>query len=76
MTGKEFTKTVEALEEEADHGRLSNAEVIMFMDNCTVEACTSKGSSSLSPKLHGLVVWLFALMSKVGVNLKCPMHVA
>ena len=36
----------------------------MFNYNSTVEACAAKGSSSL-PKLLELVVWLFALMSKV-----------
>ncbi|KAI2498994.1 hypothetical protein MHU86_15498 [Fragilaria crotonensis] len=52
---KEFTNVVEALEEEGDEGNLDNAEVFMFTDNSTVEACVSRGSSS-SPKLLELVV--------------------
>ena len=71
---KEFTNIVEALEEEAELGHLTNSEVFMFTDNSTVEGCAAKGSSS-SPKLLGLVVRLFALTSKVGVKVNV-FHVA
>jgi hypothetical protein len=39
---KEFTNIVESLEEEAESGQLDKAEVFMFTDNATVEACASK----------------------------------
>ena len=71
---KEFTNIVESLEEEAELGDLADAEVFMFTDNSTVEACAAKGSSS-SPKLLSLVVRLFALTSKVGVKVNV-FHVA
>ena len=71
---KEFTNIVEALEEEAELGHLSNAEVFMFTDNSTVESCVAKGSSS-SPKLLGLVVRLMALTSRSGVKINV-FHVA
>jgi hypothetical protein len=65
---KEFTNVVEALEEEGKEGNLKNAEVFMFTDNSTVEACVSRGSSS-SEKLLRLVVRLQALSLKVGINI-------
>ncbi len=71
---KEFTNIVESLEEEAKLGHLVNAEVVMFTDDSTVEACATKGSSS-SPKLLALVVRLFALTSKVGIKVNV-VHVA
>ena len=43
---KEFSNVVESLEEEAETGNLNHAEVFMFTDNSTVEACSFKGSSS------------------------------
>jgi hypothetical protein len=43
---KEFSNVVEALEDEADNGNLVDSEVFMFTDNSTVEACSTKGSSS------------------------------
>jgi hypothetical protein len=71
---KEFSNIVESLEDEAGDGNLTNAEVFMFTDNATVEACASNGSSS-SPKLLNLVVRLHALTSKVGVKINI-FHVA
>jgi hypothetical protein len=52
---KEFQNQVEALEEEAREGHLTNAMVFFFTDNSTVEACLYKGNSS-SPKLFKLMV--------------------
>jgi hypothetical protein len=52
---KEFENQVEALEEEAAEGSLTNALVYFFTDNSTVEACLYKGNSS-SVKLFKLMV--------------------
>ena len=71
---KEFSNIVESLEDEASLDHLRNAEVFMFTDNSTVEACVAKGSST-SPKLLSLVVRLLALTSKVGVKINI-IHVA
>lgn len=71
---KEFTNIVESLEEEAESGHLDKAEVFMFTDNATVEACASNGSSS-SPKLLKLVIRLHVLTSRVGVKFNI-FHVA
>lgn len=57
---REFTKLVEALEEEAKAGQLKDALVFMFTDNSTVEAAIYSGSSS-SVRLHALVVRFLAL---------------
>ena len=71
---KEFTNVVESLEEEGEQGNLNHAEVFMFTDNSTVEACVSRGSSS-SPKLLSLVVRLQALSLKVGIRINV-FHIA
>lgn len=72
---KEFSNVVESLEEEAEEGNLKDAEVFMFTDNTTVEACAEKGSSS-SKKLLGLIVRLQALSTQVlGVKIHI-FHVA
>ena len=47
----EFTNIVESLEDEGNMGNLINAEVFMFTDNSTVEACTDKGLSTSSKLL-------------------------
>jgi hypothetical protein len=71
---KEFSNVVEALEDEAESGNLIDTEVFMFTDNATVEACSSKGSSS-SPKLLQLIIRLRALSTKFGFKLHI-FHVA
>ncbi len=71
---KEFTNVVEALEEEAEAGRLDHSEVFMFTDNATVEACSFKGLSS-SPKLLLLIIRLKKMATKRGVQLHV-FHVA
>jgi hypothetical protein len=52
---KEFENQVEALEQEATEGNLTNALVYFFTDNSTVESCLYKGNSS-SVKLSRLMV--------------------
>jgi hypothetical protein len=52
---KEFENQVEALEQEAEEGNLTNAMVFYFTDNSTVESCLHKGNSS-SIKLFKLMV--------------------
>ena len=52
---KEFENQVEALEQEARDGNLTNATVYFFTDNSTVESCLYKGNSS-SIKLFRLMV--------------------
>jgi hypothetical protein len=71
---KEFANVVAALEDEAKEGHLDGAEVFMFTDNSTVEACAVKGTSS-SPKLLSLVVQLRAMTTRYGVKLHI-FHVA
>ena len=39
---KEFTKVVEALEEEASEGNIQDSKVFMFTDKSTVESCVSR----------------------------------
>lgn len=63
---REFCNVVEALEEEANLGNLSQSEVFMFTDNSTVESCSVKGSSS-SPKLLSLIIRLRALTTRHGI---------
>ena len=65
---KEFANVVAALEDEAKEGNLEGAEVFMFTDNSTVEACAVKGTSS-SPKLLALVVKLRSMTTLYGVKL-------
>jgi hypothetical protein len=65
---KEFTNVVEAMEEEGADGGLLETEVFMFTDNATVEACSTKGSSS-SPKLLDLVIRLKAMTTAYGVKI-------
>jgi hypothetical protein len=43
---KDFENQVEALEEKASKGNLTNASVYFFIDNSTVESCLCKGNSS------------------------------
>ena len=71
---KEFINAVGSLEEEAREGNLGDAEVFMFTDNSTVEACSQKGSLSL-PKLLSLIVRLRSMATRYNewVNL---FHVA
>jgi hypothetical protein len=71
---KEFTNVVESLEEEGNEGNLANAEVFMFTDNSTVEACAEKGSSS-SRKLLDLIIRLQALSTRLGIRIHI-FHVA
>jgi hypothetical protein len=71
---KEFSNVVEALEDEAGSGNLTETEVFMFTDNSTVEACASKGSST-APKLLGLIIRLRALAIRCGFKLHI-FHVA
>lgn len=71
---KEFSNVVEALEDEAVNGNLVETEVFMFTDNATVEACSTKGSSS-SPKLLGLIIRLRAMATRSGIKLHI-FHVA
>ena len=71
---KEFSNVVDALEDEATSGKLQDTEVFMFTDNATVEACSTKGSSS-SPKLLGLIIRLKALSTGFGFKLHI-FHVA
>ena len=71
---KEFTNVVESLEEEGKEGNLANAEVFMFTDNATVEACAEKGSST-SRKLLELIIRLQALATRLGVRIHI-FHVA
>jgi hypothetical protein len=52
---KEVKNQVEALEQEATDGNLTNAMVYFFTDNSTVESCLYKGNSS-SRKLFKLMV--------------------
>ena len=52
---KEFANVVAALEDAAKERNLEGAEVFMFTNNSTVEACAVKGTST-SPKLLALVV--------------------
>ena len=59
---------VAALEDEAREGNLEGAEVFMFTDNSTVEACAVKGTSS-SPKLLELVVKLRSMTTMYGIKL-------
>ena len=65
---KEFANVVAALEDEAREGNLEGAEVFMFTDNSTVEACAVKGTSS-SPKLLELVVKLRSMTTMYGIIL-------
>jgi hypothetical protein len=65
---KEFSNVVDALEDEATSGKLQDTEVFMFTDNATVEACSTKGSSS-SPELLGLIIRLKALSTGFGFKL-------
>jgi hypothetical protein len=71
---KEFTNVVEALEEEGAEGNLVNAEIFMFTDNSTVEACASKGSST-SKKLLDLIIRLQTLTTRLGIRIHI-FHVA
>ena len=65
---------VESLEEEAEEGNLEDAEVFMFTDNSTVEACAQKGSST-SPKLLALIVRLRSMATRYNVRVNV-FHVA
>ena len=65
---REFTNVVEALEEEAESGSLSNTEVYFFTDNSTVESAIFKGTSS-SPKLLDLVIRVRMLKMKWSIRL-------
>ena len=71
---KEFTNVVESLEEEGRSGNLDHADVFMFTDNSTVEACLYKGSSS-SPKLLSLIIRLKAMAMRHGTKVHI-FHVA
>ena len=71
---KEFTNVVDSLEEEAEAGNLGDAEVFMFTDNSTVEACSQKGSSS-SPKLLSLIIRLRSMATRHNVRVNV-FHVA
>ena len=65
---REFTNCVEAMEEEADKGNLSNTELFFFTDNTTVKRCCYKGSSS-SEKLLELIIRLRRLEMKFSLRL-------
>eukprot|EP00984_Skeletonema_dohrnii_P009298 scaffold3548_cov79-Skeletonema_dohrnii-CCMP3373.AAC.5 len=54
---RELRNLVEAAEEEARKGNLSNTEFWLFTDNITAEACFHRGNSS-SKLLHGLILRL------------------
>ena len=71
---KEFTNVVDSLEEETEEGNLGDAEVFMFTDNATVEACSQKGSSS-SPKLLSLIIRLRSMATRHNVKINM-FHVA
>lgn len=60
---REFTNLVEDLEQEAESGRITDAEVFMFTDNGTTESAFYKGASS-SKELHSLVLRLHLLALK------------
>lgn len=57
---RELRNLVEAAEEEARKGNLSNTEFWLFTDNITAEACFHRGNSS-SKLLHDLVLRLRVL---------------
>jgi hypothetical protein len=64
---REFTNIVESLEDEGNMGNLINAEVFMFTDNSTVEACSVKGLST-SSKLLDLIIRLRSLSTRFGIK--------
>jgi hypothetical protein len=71
---REFTNVVESLEEEAETGHLTGAEVFLFTDNSTVEAAVHNGTSS-SEKLLGLVIRIKVLSQKYSIKIHV-FHVA
>ena len=64
---RELRNLVEAVEEEADAGHLTDAELWLFTDNSTAESCFAKGSSS-SKLLHALVLRLRKIEMDTGVQ--------
>ena len=65
---REFTNCVEAMEEEASKGNLTNTELFFFTDNTTVERSFYKGSSS-SEKLLELIIRLRRLEMRHSLRL-------
>jgi hypothetical protein len=65
---------VEAVEEEAKEGYLTNSELWLFTNNSTAESCFHKGSSS-SRALHDLVLQLKKIELQAGFTLY-DVHVA
>jgi hypothetical protein len=65
---REFTNVVEALEEEAEGGELTNTRVYFFTDNAVAEAAIYKGTSK-SRKLLALVIRLKVLEVKYSIQL-------
>jgi hypothetical protein len=65
---REFTNVVEALEEEAESGDLTNTKVYFFTDNAVAEAAIYKGTSK-SKKLLALVIRLKVLEVKYSIHL-------
>lgn len=59
---REFSKLVQALEEESKDDGLKKSVIFMFTDNSTVESAIHSGRSK-SPKLRSLVVRFYALQT-------------
>jgi hypothetical protein len=65
---REFTNTVEAIEDEARDGSLNNTELFFFTDNSVVEAALFKGTAS-TEKLLELVIRFRKLEMKYSLKI-------